>query len=397
MPKLTLDDLDVRGKRVLVRVDFNVPLLLGEHGQFAVSDDTRIRASLPTIRAITSAGGKAILLSHLGRPKGQPDPRFSLAPVADHLNVALGEHVRFVSDTVGDEVHKTVRSMPGGSVLLLENTRFFAGETKNDPLFAAQLASLGDVFVNDAFGAAHRAHASNVGVASRMDFAAAGYLLQRELAHLSRALATRDRPVVALLGGAKVSDKLGVIAHLATIADAVLIGGAMSYTFLKALGHAIGESLVDEERLDEALAIHRSAEGKIFLPTDHVAAETMDAAPDVSAGAIGKGLMGLDIGPVTVEAYRKKIVSARTVLWNGPMGVFEVPRFAAGTQAMAKAMVEATEAGAITIVGGGDSVAAITQAGYAEAVTHISTGGGAMLEFLEGRTLPGLAALTDKV
>ena len=303
-----------------------------------------------------------------------------------------------VSNTTGEVVQKTIRNMPEGSILLLENTRFSSEERNNDADFAARLAQLADVFVNDAFGTAHRAHASTQGVAHLVAQAAMGYLLQREITYLSQVLETPEPPFVAVLGGAKVSDKIGVITHLLDKVDTVLIGGAMSYTFLKALGHAVGDSRVEEDRLDEARATYEQAQGKIVLPHDHIAAEAFDndAAHRTVAGAIPDGTMGLDIGPDTIKAYREKVLAARTVVWNGPMGVFEMPNFARGTVAMAEALVEATTRGAMTIVGGGDSVAAITQAGYADAVSHVSTGGGAMLEFLEGQTLPGIAALTDK-
>ena len=398
MPKLTLDDLALRGKRVLVRVDFNVPFETDEGGRLRISDDTRIGAALPTIKAIIRAGGKAILMSHLGRPQGKPDPQLSLSPVADHLERLIGERVRFVSNTTGEVVQKTIRSMPEGSILLMENTRFCSEETKNDPDFAARLAQLADVYVNDAFGSAHRAHSSTEGVAHLVEQAAMGYLLQREVAYLSRLLDTPEPPFVAVLGGAKVSDKLGVITHLLDKVDKVLVGGAMSYTFLKALGHTVGASRVEEDRLDEARAMFEQAQGKILLPHDHVTAEAFDndAPHHTVAGAIPEGEMGLDIGPATIATYRETLLAARTVVWNGPMGVFEMPNFAGGTVAIAEALVEATTRGAMTIVGGGDSVAAITQAGYADAVSHVSTGGGAMLEFLEGKTLPGIAALTDK-
>ncbi len=398
MPKLTLDDLVLRGKRVLVRVDFNVPLERDDGGRLRVSDDTRIRAAIPTIQAITQAGGKAILASHLGRPKGKPDPQLSLSPVGEHLETLIGQRVRFVSNTTGEGVLKTIRNMPEGSILLLENTRFCSEERNNDADFAARLAQLADVFVNDAFGTAHRAHASTQGVAHLVGQAAMGYLLQREITYLSQVLETPEPPFVAVLGGAKVSDKIGVITHLLDKVDTVLLGGAMSYTFLKALGHAVGDSRVEEDRLDEARATYEQAQGKIVLPHDHIAADAFDndAAHRTVAGAIPDGTMGLDIGPDTIKAYREKVLAARTVVWNGPMGVFEMPNFARGTVAMAEALVEATTRGAMTIVGGGDSVAALTQAGYADAFSHVSTGGGAMLEFLEGHTLPAIAALTDK-
>lgn len=398
MKKLTLDDLDVGGRRVLVRVDFNVPLKEGKNGELTVGDDTRIRAALPTIRAIMDRGGKAVLMSHLGRPKGEADPKYSLSPVADRLQQLLGNRVRFVSNTVGPAVEKVVNGLPDGGVLLLENTRFNPGETKNDPKLAAQLARLGDVYVNDAFGSAHRAHASTEGVAHQVDNAAMGYLLRKEVEYLSKLLEEADQPYVAVLGGAKVSDKIGVIESLLERVDSLLIGGAMSYTFLKGLGRGVGSSKVEDDRLDEARELYGRAEETIRLPADHVAADAFDneAAHDVEEGDISDGRMGLDIGPRTVEEYRDAILQARTVVWNGPMGVFEMPNFAKGTFAIAEALAEATGNGALTVVGGGDSVAAITEAGYEDRVSHVSTGGGAMLEFLEGKTLPGIAALTDQ-
>ncbi|MDQ7040681.1 MAG: phosphoglycerate kinase [Rhodothermus sp.] len=396
--KLTIDDLDLKGKRVLVRVDFNVPLKENEQGNLIVADDTRIREALPTIRALMQAGAKVILMSHLGRPKGQPDPKYSLAPVARRLEELLGVRVRFVSNIVGELVRQAIHSMPEGGVLLLENTRFHPGETKNDPELARQLAELADVYVNDAFGSAHRAHASTEGVAHYVKQAAMGYLMKREVAYLSRLLDQPEHPFVAILGGAKVSDKIGVIRNLLPRVDRLLIGGAMSYTFLKALGHGVGASRVEADRLEEARQLYEEADGKILLPADHVVAPAFsnEAPAQVVEGDIPDGLMGLDIGPKTVEQYRAEILQARTVVWNGPMGVFEMSRFAKGTFAIAEALAEATDRGALTVVGGGDSVAAITQAGYADRVSHVSTGGGAMLEFLEGKELPGLAALTDK-
>lgn len=399
MEKLTLRDLDLRGKCVLVRVDFNVPLRKGdESGLYKVADDTRIRAALPTIEAISAANGKAILMSHLGRPKGKPDPRYSLVPVADRLGELLGTMPRFSSETIGSVVEKTIQAMPEGSVILLENTRYFPGETTNDPDFAAELAKLGDVFVNDAFGTAHRAHASNVGVAKHTSLAAAGFLLERELVQLGNALKSPHPPTVALLGGAKVSNKMGVITNLTGIADHILIGGAMAYTFLKAKGISVGNSLVEEDRLDDAREILDKAAGKLLLPCDHVVSTAIDKpeACRLMSGAIENGFMGLDIGPETIAEYTAKVLQARTCIWNGPMGVFEVPAFASGTNAMAQAVAKSTDRGAITIVGGGDSVAAMKQTGLDSQVTHVSTGGGAMLDFLEGKTLPGLMALTDK-
>ncbi len=398
MPKLTLKDLDLHGKCVLVRVDFNVPLQLSEEtGCYEVVDDTRVRAALPTILTIMEAGGKAILLSHLGRPKGQPDPTYSLAPIVDCLSDLLGTTPRFSSETIGPIVQKTVRNMPSGSVILLENTRYFPGETKNDPDFAEELAKLGDIFVNDAFGTAHRAHASNVGVASHFSSAAAGYLLEKELVQLGHALDAPSRPMLALLGGAKVSDKMGVITNLLGIVDHILIGGAMAYTFLKTQGVSIGSSLVEEDRLDDAQAMLDQAQGKILLPSDHIVSTSFDAPEELKtvSGNIEEGFMGLDIGPETVHTYSQNIHEANTCIWNGPMGVFEEPAFASGTKSMAQAMASATSKGAVTIIGGGDSVAAIKQLNLHTKVSHVSTGGGAMLQFLEGKVLPGLDALTD--
>lgn len=397
MAKLTLDDLDVAGKRVLVRVDFNVPLKDGKDGRTAVGDDTRIRAALPTIRTIVDRGGKAVLMSHLGRPKGEAVAEYSLAPVAEHLQKILGERVRFVSSTVGRAVQEAVQELPDGSVLLLENTRFHPGETKNDPELAEQLAGLGDVYVNDAFGSAHRAHASTEGVAQNIEQAAMGYLLEKEVEYLSKLIESPEHPYVAVLGGAKVSDKIGVIESLLGRVDRLMIGGAMSYTFLKALGRGVGNSKTEDDKLDVARDLFERSERRIILPTDHVVAKAFDndAAQRVVEEIPGDE-MGLDIGPGTVEAYRQTILEAQTVVWNGPMGVFEMPNFAKGTFAVAEALAESTRRGALTVVGGGDSVAAITEAGYEDAVSHVSTGGGAMLEFLEGKSLPGIAALTEK-
>lgn len=393
MNKLTLDDLDVRGKRVLVRVDFNVPVDDG-----VIGDDTRIRAALPTIRAILERGGTAVLMSHLGRPKGEPAPELTLAPIAEHLQELLGKRVRFVSNTTGNAVREVVGELPNSSVVLLENTRFNPGEEQNDSKFAAELASLADVYVNDAFGAAHRAHASTEGVAHQISQAAMGLLLRKEIEYLSKLLEDPEPPYVAVLGGAKVSDKIGVIENLLDRVDALLVGGAMSYTFLKALGRRVGASRVENDKVDVAGDLFERAGGKIKLPTDHVAAVAFenDAEHRTVDEEIPEGEIGLDVGPKTAEEYRTVILDARTVVWNGPMGVFEMPNFAKGTFAVAEALAEATDAGALTVVGGGDSVAAITEAGYQDRVSHVSTGGGAMLEFLEGKTLPGIAALSDK-
>jgi len=400
MLKLTLKDLDLQDKCALVRVDFNVPLqLVPESDYYKVADDTRILAALPTIRTITEAGGKAILISHLGRPKGQPDRKFSLAPVADRLNDLLDTSVRFSSETIGPVVQKTIRTMPHGSVLLLENTRFFPGETTNDATFAIELAQLGDVFVNDAFGTAHRAHASNVGVADHFpDVAVAGHLLEKELFLLGNALESPTPPTLAILGGAKVSDKMGVITNLIGIVDHILIGGAMAYTFLMAKGITVGNSLVETDRLEDALKMMDLAGDKLHLPTDHIVSTSMytpEIAQTVSNG-IEDGFLGFDIGPETIHRYCELVAQAKTCIWNGPMGVFEVDVFATGTNSMAQAVASITEHGATTIVGGGDSVAAIKQANLHQHVSHVSTGGGAMLKFLEGESLPGLNALTNR-
>jgi len=393
MAKLSIDDLDLDGKRVLTRVDFNVPI---EDGR--ITDDTRIRAAIPTIDAICRGGGTAVLMSHFGRPKGSPDSKYSLRPVAEYLGSRIDHPVTFCEATVGEQAEAVVRDAPRGSVVLLENTRFHAGETANDSEFSAQLAALGDVFVNDAFGAAHRAHASTVGVTEHLQPAAMGYLLKQEVETLSRLLTDPERPFVAILGGAKVSDKLGVIRSLLDHVDHLLIGGAMAYTFMKAVGQDVGKSKVEEDLLDVAAELYEEASDVIVLPTDHLVAEAFenDAEHGVVTGGFSEG-MGLDIGPATREQYRALIAGARTVLWNGPMGVFEMPSFAEGTLAVAHAMAEATaDNDAETVVGGGDSVAAVTQAGLESRISHVSTGGGAMLEFIEGQDLPGIAALTDR-
>ena len=386
-----LSDLALSGRRVLVRVDFNVPM---EDGR--VSDDTRIRAALPTVRAILDAGGTPVLMSHLGRPKGGPDPAFSLRPVAAHLDGLLDAPVVFCDETVGPAAEACVASASSGAVVVLENTRFLAGETANDPETARQLAALADVFVSDAFGSVHRAHASTEGVAHHVAETAAGRLLEREVSFLTRALDDPKRPFVAILGGAKVSDKIGVIEALAPKVDALLIGGAMAYTFLAGLGHATGDSLVEADRVDDAFRLYERFKDTIRLPHDTVVADRFaaDAETRIVSGEIPDGFMGLDIGPQTREQFQSMIARASTVIWNGPMGVFEMEPFAAGTRAIAAALAEATrERDALTVVGGGDSVAALNEAGLADAVTHVSTGGGAMLEFMEGKTLPGLAAL----
>ena len=392
MAKLKLNDLDVKGKRVLVRVDFNVPLTDG-----AVSDDTRIRAALPTINAILERGGIAVLLSHLGRPKGVVDPRYSLAPVGRHLRSITGKEVIFSTETIGDAARSAVDGAPESSIVLLENTRFHPGETKNDADLARSMASLGDVFVNDAFGSAHRAHASTEGVTHFVDRSAMGYLLEKEVRYLSSLLEDPEHPFVAILGGAKVSDKIGVIENLLPRVDRLLIGGAMSYTFLKAEGKTTGNSLVEEDKVEVARALIEQAPDKIVIPSDHVVATAFDneAAHKAVVGEVPEGFMGLDIGPETVGWYRSELARARTIVWNGPMGVFEMSNFAHGTIAVAEALADVTRRGALTVVGGGDSVAAITRGGFDDDVSHVSTGGGAMLEFLEGKILPGVAALSE--
>ena len=397
MQKLTLDDIDVRGKRVLIRVDFNVPLNTSEDGSPCVADDTRIRAALPTLRHVLDHGGKAILISHLGRPSGQPDPDLSLACVADHLGTLIDERVRFSSNTVGDTVGDVIDGMGDGSIILLENTRFDPGEKSNEEGFAKALASLADVYVNDAFGAAHRAHASTAGVARFVETAAMGRLMEKEIEALTRVRDHPEHPMVAILGGSKVSDKLGTIRALSTTADHLLIGGAMSYTFLQVLGHEVGASRIEADRLETAESLYEEAEDTLLLPSDHVVADAPDAEADASVveGDIPEGKMGLDIGPATIETYRTAILDAATIVWNGPMGVFELEQFAQGTMAIAEATAEATDDGAFSVVGGGDSVSALGQSGCTDRISHVSTGGGALLTFLEGAPLPGIDALTD--
>lgn len=398
MSKLTLDDVDVHGQRVLIRVDFNVPLETSEDGRRCVGDDTRIRAALPTIRHVLDGGGKAILISHLGRPGGQPDPDLSLACVADHLGTLIEERVRFSSNTVGQTVEQIVDGMSEGSVILLENTRFDAGEKANDEDFSEALASLADIYVNDAFGAAHRAHASTNGVAKVVDAGAMGRLMEDELDALSQVRDHPDHPLVAILGGSKVSDKLGAIRALSQTADRLLIGGAMSYTFLQMLGHEVGESRIETDRLDTAESLYEDAEDTLVLPSDHVVADELDADAESSVveGDIPDDQMGLDIGPATIDAYQDLILDAATVVWNGPMGVFEIEQFAKGTMAVSNAVADATDEGAFSVVGGGDSVSALGQSGCTNRISHVSTGGGALLTFLEGASLPGVDALTEK-
>jgi phosphoglycerate kinase len=390
----TIRDVALDGKRAFIRVDFNVPV---EGGR--ITDDTRIRAALPTIKYALDHGATVILASHFGRPKGKTSPEFSLKPVADHLQSLLGRPVAFAPDCVGAAATDVIKAHPRG-VILLENLRFHAGEEKNDPAFATELASLADVYINDAFGAAHRAHASTEGIVHKMKVSAAGLLMAAEVEYLGKALSHPDRPFVAIIGGAKVSDKIGIIENLLTKVDGLLIGGAMAYTFLKARGIAVGRSLVEEPQLAAAKSVddRARARGITFeLPIDHVVAAAIDPKAATETLAVGDAAigtrLGLDIGPKTVARYAEAIGKAKTVVWNGPMGVFEIDAFAAGTMGVAKAVAAVH---GTTIIGGGDSVAAVTRAGVADKMTHISTGGGASLEFLGGETLPGVQALTTQ-
>jgi phosphoglycerate kinase len=397
MPKLSIRDLDLHGKRVFVRVDFNVPLKDGR-----IADDTRIRASLPTIQYALERGATVVLASHLGRPKGTPHPQYTLQPVARHLGDILKRPVAFADDCVGEAAAAAVRSAhaAGGGVVLLENLRFHAEEEKNDPAFAKALASVADAYVNDAFGAAHRAHASVEAITRHLPRAAAGLLMEQELKYLGHAIEAPDRPFVAILGGAKVSDKLEVIQNLLGKVDRLLIGGAMAYTFFRARGVPVGRSLVEDDKVDSAKEIETAASRRrvsFELPVDHVVTDKIQEGTAHEVLAIGDtrigDRLGVDIGPATIKAYETLLADARTVVWNGPMGVFEIEAFATGTNAVARAVAAVK---GTTIIGGGDSIAAIKKAGMADRVTHISTGGGASLEFLGGRTLPGVAALADK-
>ena len=393
--KKSVDDINVKGKRVLVRCDFNVPLIDGK-----ITDENRLVAALPTIKKLIADGGKVILCSHLGKPKGEPKPELSLAPVAVRLSELLGQEVKFAADAtvVGENAKAAVAAMNDGDVILLENTRYRAEETKNGEEFSKELASLCDVFVNDAFGTAHRAHCSNVGVTKYVDTAVVGYLMQKEIDFLGNAVNNPERPFVAILGGAKVSSKISVIENLLDKVDTLIIGGGMSYTFSKAMGGKVGISLLEEDYCDFALNMLKKAEEKgvkLLLPVDHVVADDFSNDANiqvVSRGEIPDGWEGLDIGPETAKLYAEAVKTAKTVVWNGPMGCFEMPNFAKGTEAVAKALAETD---AVTIIGGGDSAAAVNQLGYGDKMTHISTGGGASLEFLEGKELPGVAAAND--
>jgi phosphoglycerate kinase len=398
MTTKTIDDLSLRGKKVLVRVDFNVPMT----SDLKVSDDKRIVESLPTIKKILAEGGAVILMSHLGRPKGKPTPEFSLKPVAAHLGTMISKEIKFAEDCIGKPARAAVDALKPGEVLLLENLRFHAEEEKNDEAFSRELASLGDVYVNDAFGTAHRAHASTEGVTHFLKPAVAGYLMKKEIEYLAKAVSSPERPYVAILGGAKISGKIDVIQNLLPKIDALIIGGGMAFTFFRAQGMEVGDSLVEQEKivlakqiLDEAKAKHM----RLILPVDCVVADKFDNDAQrkvVAVNRIPAGWRGLDIGPETVKIINMELRRAKTIVWNGPMGVFEMPNFANGTLEVAKLLVDATKSGATTIVGGGDSAAAIAQAGFEKEVSHVSTGGGASLEFLEGKILPGLAALDTK-
>jgi phosphoglycerate kinase len=396
--KRTLRDLtdeELRGKRALVRADLNVPL----DENCEITDDTRIRASIPTLRYLLDHGARPVVLSHLGRPKGKPTPKYSLQPIADRLEKLMKVNVSFVETTDTDEAMKASRELGPGEILLLENTRFMGGEETNDPRLARSLAELGDFFVNDAFGAAHRAHASTVGVTQCLRPAVAGLLMERELEFLGKALADPERPFVAILGGAKISGKIDVIEQLVARVDALLVGGAMACTFFRAMGLETGKSLVEDDRVEMARSLIERSGTRIILPHDAVVAPSLDdgaKAHPVPKDGIPAGEAMFDIGPKTAESYSRGIASAKTVIWNGPMGVFEKPPFDKGTIAIAQAMAAATAHGATTIVGGGDSAAAVARAGVEERISHVSTGGGASLEFLEGKKLPGVEALDDK-
>ncbi len=402
MAKLTLENLidqnKINGKRVLVRVDFNVPLDENRN----ITDDKRITASLPTINAITENGGKCILMSHLGRPKGEKNMKYSLDVAAKKLSELTGKNVIFAEDCIGDNNAQMISDMKNGDIMLLENLRFYKEEEKNEPEFAKKLASYGDVYVNDAFGTAHRAHASTEGVTHYIKDCAAGFLMQKELKYLMAAIDNPERPLVAILGGSKISGKIDVLENLLNIADTILIGGGMMYTFYKAMGLEIGKSLLEEDKIELAKQILQKAKDKnknFLLPVDMVVTDNIDGTSTSSVSAFDKladtNLMGVDIGPETVKLYSAEILKGKTIVWNGPMGVFEVDKFAKGTFAIAQVLAEATANGAVTIIGGGDSGSAIAKANLADKVSHVSTGGGASLELLEGKVLPGVAALSD--
>lgn len=394
MNKKTLEDFEINGQRVLVRVDFNVPI--DQDGR--ITDDTRIRAALPTIHYLLDRGAKVVLVSHLGRPKGKVDKKYSLSPAAKRLSELVGKSVILADDCVGNSAQKAVDAMVSGDIVMLENVRFYAEEEKNDPNFAKKLAKLADIFINDAFGTAHRLHASTAGVAKYLP-SGAGFLIKKELDTMGRALEVPDRPFLAILGGAKVSDKIGVIENLLSKVDSLLIGGGMAFTFLKSLGYEVGRSLLEKDKVDLARQLLESAKNRgvdIVLPEDVVVAKELRQGTEyktVSIEQIPEDMMGLDIGKVSQEKFANLIKKAKTIIWNGPMGVFEIDDFAEGTLTVAR---ELAESQAVTIIGGGDSAAAVEKLGYAEKMTHISTGGGASLKFLEGKELPGIAALNEK-
>lgn len=401
MNKLTIDELSANGelksKRVLVRVDFNVPISKETEGK--ITDDKRIVESLPTIKKVISEGGKLILMSHMGRPKGEKNLKYSLRPIAIHLSELLDKPVLFADDCMGDSTSAIVNDLQDGDILLLENLRFYNEEEKNNPEFAKKLASYGDIYINDAFGTAHRAHASTEGVTKFIAKCAAGYLMQKEIDYLSKAVSHPEHPYVAILGGSKISGKIDVIKNLLNKADKILIGGGMVFTFYKAMGYSIGKSLLEEDKIDLAKELMNESNGKIMLPIDIIVADKFenDSPHTVVYGnEMPDDKIGMDIGPETIKQFSDEILKARTIVWNGPMGVFEMDNFANGTFDIAKALSEATKKGAITVIGGGDSAAAIAKAGLENEVSHVSTGGGASLEFLEGKTLPGVEALTNK-
>jgi len=398
MAKLTVEDIEIKGKRILMRVDFNVPLEGGN-----VANDKRVRAALPTINHIVDHGGKLVLMSHLGRPKGKRVPEMSLKPCVPVLSALLGKQIAFTEDCIGDAVETAVEKLDEGDVLLLENLRYYQEETDNDPEFAAKLAKPGDIYVNDAFGTAHRAHASTEGVTRYFDQCAAGFLMMRELDFLGKALEDPQRPFAAILGGAKISGKIDVISNLLPKVGRIIIGGGMSYTFFKAEGMEIGNSLLEEDKLDVARALLKEGGDKIMLPKDCIVSDAFDFSirkvgelKVVRSDAIPAGFYGLDIGPESIEIFGNYLKDTKTIVWNGPMGVFEMDETANGTDAIANVLAEATAKGAITVIGGGDSASAVEKAGVANRVSHVSTGGGASLEFLEGKVLPGVASLTDK-
>ncbi len=398
MAKLTVEDIEVTGKRILTRVDFNVPLDAGK-----VADDKRIRAAFPTIRYLVERGGRVILMSHLGRPKGERRPDMSLRPCVPVLSGLAGRDVRFVDDCIGEAVIAAVKELGDGDILLLENLRYYNEETRNDKTFAAKLAALGDVYVNDAFGTAHRAHASTEAITHFIQPCVAGFLLMKEIAYLGDLIESPERPFVAILGGAKISSKIGVISNLLPKVDRIILGGGMSYTFYRAKGMEIGDSMLEGDKVDLAASLLKQGGDRIVLPVDCVISNFLDfderkvgELREVAAEAIPPGWLGLDIGSRSIARFGSILKDAKTIVWNGPMGVFEIEATAKGTYAVARALADATANGAKTVIGGGDSASAVARAGVADQITHVSTGGGASLEFLEGKVLPGVAALTDK-